>query len=89
MSNKCSPTEVNNNKQKDCSVNEKLDKCSTNEPEVGKATMGTCTPHSRHNVKQDAHSRTKRTRRRSKKCITKVNEISSCHHQVFVLSIIH
>ena len=79
-------TEINNNKHKDCSLNEKLDKCSTNEPEVGRAT--TVTPHSRHDVKQDAHSRTKRTRRRSKKCITKVNEISFCHHQVFVSSLI-
>lgn len=68
------PAEVNNNKHKDCSVNEKLDKSSTNEPEAGKAT--TSTPPSRRDVKQDAHSRRKRTGRRSKKCITKANSKS-------------
>ena len=64
------PTEINNNKHKDCSMNEKLNNKLTNEPEVGKAARGT--PHSRHDVKQGAHSRTKRTHRRSKKNITKV-----------------
>lgn len=59
-------------------MNEKVDKCPTNGPEAGKAT--TSTPPSRRDVKQDAHSRRKRTRRRSKKCITKVNEISFCLH---------
>jgi len=79
------PAEISNNKHKDCSLKEKLDKNSTNEPEVGKAESST--PHSRHDVKQGAHGRTKRTRRRSKKCITKVNEISFCY-QVFALSML-
>ena len=77
------PTEINNNKHKDCSPNEKLNKKSTNEPEVGKAVRST--HHSRPDVKQDAHGRTKRTRRRSKKNITKVDEISF-RYQVFVSS---
>ena len=76
------PTEINNNQHKDCSLKEKIDKKLTNEPEVEKAVRST--PHSGQGVKQGAHGRTKRTRRRSKKCITKVNEIpfrykSLCH----------
>jgi len=67
------PTEINNNKHKDCSLKEKLNKVLTNEPEVGKAATGI--PQSRHDMKHSAQGRTKRTRRRPKKCITKVNEI--------------
>ena len=67
------PTETNNNQHNNCSPNEKLNKMSTNEPEVGKTARST--HHSRDDVKQEAHGRAKKTRRRSKKNVAKVNEI--------------
>ena len=67
------PTETNNNQHNNCSPNEKLNKMSTNEPEVRKTARSTY--HSRDGVKQEAHGRAKKTRRRSKKNVAKVNEI--------------
>lgn len=65
------PTEINNNKQTDFSLNEENSKKCVNEPEVGRAVKST--PKLEHKAKQEAHHKTRRFRRRSRKNISKVN----------------